>query len=162
MLSRRRPSRYRERRPGAITDAEIIAGELDTPYYLEEEWDIYRLGKKAEHLWMAQLGTPLPVTAAAVAHEYSFPFNFTITRASFYQRDAAGAENTDAVNLRFDILHPNRTPSIIYFDNASWVGGELSMTGARYSPAAALVFTLSGTNTNVVHVNVEFEVHGVA
>ena len=97
-----------------------------------------------------------------MTHEYDFPLNFGITRVSFYQTNAAGAEAVNAVNMRFNILHPNRTPSIIYFDTAAWVGGELTLTGKRYSPSAELQFVVSGTATNLVHVNIEFEVYGVA
>lgn len=162
MLSRgkAKPAKEKSKR---ITEEEIIDQELDTPRKLEPEWDIYRLGKREDHLWMAQLETPITITAGADLHRYRMDFNFTLTRLSFYQTDAAEVESLDAVTLRVNILHPNRTPSIIYYEVASvWMGGELTLTGARYSLVSELQFIVSGTATNLLHVNMEFEVHGLA
>ena len=157
-----RSTRKKRKPKGIFTDAEIIAGELDTPIALESEWEIYRLGKPSEHLWMAQLIDPIDFDGIWTTHEYEMPFNFTITKVCFYQTTNLGVESVMPINLRFNILHPNRTPSIIYFEIGKvFVGGELTLTGARYSPAAELQFVVSGED-NLLHVNIEFEVHGVA
>ena len=98
-----RSTRKRGKPKGIPTDAEIIAGELDTPVALESEWEIYRLGKPSEHLWMGQLATPLTLTGVWTPHEYEMPFNFTLTKVCFYQTKA-GVESVDALDLRFNIL----------------------------------------------------------
>lgn len=162
MLSTRKP-RGKKTQKGIPTEQEIIDGDLDMPVSLEGLWDIYRLGKKEEHLWMAQLTTPIPITAVAATHTYPMDFNFALTKLVLYQTDAAGDESLAAITLRTNIMHPNNTPSRIYAEIATvWVGGELTLTGKRYSPAGELQFVVSGTATNLLHVNIEFEVYGVA
>ena len=138
-------------------DQVILDKGLDYPYPLEELWDTYRLGQKEDHLFLADLTTPIAVTAVNTAHRYQLPFDLELTKIVFYQRDAAGAENTDALNIRADLLHPNGTPETIYNkEGISWVTGGTRLTGKTFMPASELVITLDGTATNVLYTSIEF------
>lgn len=159
---RGRKPRYKPKK-GIPTEAEIIEGELDTPASLEPLWNIYRLGRKEEHLWMAQLADPITLTTAVATYTYNVDFNFTFYRVTFYHMNADNEESPASITLRVNLINPNGTPSTLWNEVASpWVGGELTLVGARSSPAAKFEIVVSGTAGHLLHVNVEFEVHGLA
>lgn len=162
MLSRKKQPRARPEK-GIPTEQEIIANELDTPASLEQLWDIYRLGKREEHLWMAQLADPVILSPVLSTYRYMVDFNFTLYRVTFYHTNAAGVESPDSITLRVNLINPNGTPSTLYNEVASpWIGGELTLVGERSSPAAEMEIMVLGTDGHLMHVNVEFEVHGIA
>ena len=158
-------SRRRGRAPpsGPPTEEEIIEKSLDYPESLESEWSIYRLRQKKDHLFMIELDTPLTLAAAAATYNYKFDFNLTLTRLSFYQTDAAGAESVDAITLRANLLTPNMTPLVLYNRVAEvWNGAELTLTGKRSSPVTEFQVVVSGTATNLLRINLQLEVHGIS
>ena len=112
---------------------------------------------------MAQLADPITLSPVGVTYRYMVDFNFALYRLTFYHVDAEGVESDASITLRVNILNPNGTPSTMYNEVASpWVGGELTLTGVRYSPAAEMEITVLGTDGHLLHVNVEFEVFGLA
>ena len=162
MLSTRRKQRQKKDIP--ITEADIIAQELDVPRSLEPTWDIYRLRNREDHLWMAQLADPITMTAAAALYRYKVDFSFTLTRVSFYHTDADGVESVAPITLRADMLTPNRVQRINIYNEVAiiWRGGELTFIGARSSPVAGIEVVVSGTPGHLLHLNIQFEVHGIA
>ena len=149
----------REFKTGAVSqrDKQIIEDGLDYPYPLEEEWDTYRLGEKNNKLFMADLTTPITVTAVATAHRYTLPFDAEYTKFVFYQRDATFVETDNALNIRVDFNHPNGTPETVYYkQGVSWPTGGTRLTGVTFMPASELVITVDGTATNLLYVSMEF------
>lgn len=130
------------------------------PYLLEEQgFDIWHLGPPDRALFLCDLATPITLTAAAVAYRYRLPFDMTMHKFVWYQTDAAGAENADGVTVRFDILHPNRTPENIYSkDGVSWETGGSRNSGMTFMPAGEMVLTVDGTATNLLYFSIELEV----
>ena len=163
MLTIRKEKYGQTRGPFRIKDKDIIDRGLDYPYALEQDWDVYRLGRKEEHLFLADLTDPIALTAVNTTYIYEMPFDMTLTKLVFYQRDAALAESDDIVNIRVDFSHPNKTPEVIYYKNGiSWPTGGTRITGKTYMPAGDLRIIVDGTATNLLYVSIEFEVHNIA
>ena len=137
--------------------------ELDYPAALEPTFTVYRLGKREDHLFLADLRDPIGMTGAAVTARYRLPFDLTLTKLVFYQTDAAGAESDDALDLRLDLMHPNETPEVIYNkQGVSWPAGGERVTGITYMPASALEVTHNGVATNLLYMSLEVVVHSIA
>lgn len=161
MRGKRRRSLIANRRR---LEADIIAGELDYPVALENEgFTLWRLGKREEHLFLADLTDPITVTAVSTTYRYRMPFDMTLSKMVFYQRDAALAEADDAITLRINLLHPNNVPEVLYNkQGVSWPTGGERVTGLTYMPASELQVIVDGTATNLLYLSFELEVHNIA
>jgi len=130
------------------------------PYLLEEQgFDIWHLGPPDRALFLCDLVDPIVLTAVSAEYRYRLPFDMTMHKFVWYQVDAAGAEADDALNVRFDMLHPNRTPENIYNkQGVSWEAGGSRNTGRTFMPAGEMVLTVDGVATNLLYFSVELEV----
>jgi len=128
-----------------------------------EGFALYHLGGPDDALFLADLITPITLTAVSTVYRYRMPFDFKLSKRVFYQTDAAGAESDDAVNIRVDLIHPNRTPEVEYRKaGVSWEAGGTRLTGDTYMPDGELVLTVDGTANNLLYMSLELEVYGVA
>ena len=157
-------NRQTSKKPFRINKKQIIDQGLDYPSgKFSNTWSMYRLGEPEENLFLAQLITPITLTAVNTAYIYEFPFDMTLTQLTPYQQTAAEVEDDDPINIRIDIMYPNKTPRTIYNkEDVTWPVGGTTLTGKQYMPACDLRFTVDGTATNLLHVSVEFEVHNIA
>lgn len=160
-LRDRRRSLGRHRRR---LEQDIIDNEWDYPVALEREgFTVWRLGRREEHLFLADLTTPITVTAVSTTYRYQLAFDLTLSKLVLYQRDAALAETDDGINLRINLLHPNGVPEILYGkQGVSWPYGGERITGLTYMPASELQVVVDGTATNLLYLSFEVEVHNIA
>ena len=162
MMSAKRRRRRKKDLPGIPTEEDIIKKGLDVPAPLEPLWNIFRLGRKSDHLWLADLETPITMTGAAVTVQYPMEFNFTLTKIVLYQETDVFVEDDSALDLRLNLLHPNGTPEVIYNKaGVSWPSGGERITGDTYMPSSVLEVVHNGTVDYLLYVSLEFIVHGI-
>ena len=161
MISLRKKSLAANRRR---LEEEIRDQELDYPVALETDgWTLYRLGKREDHLFLADRTDPIVMTGAEVTERYRMPFDMTLTKIVMYQTTDLGVEDNTALNIRLNLLHPNGTPEVIYSKQGiSWPTGGERITGVTYMPASELQVVHNGTATYLLYVSIEVVVHNVA
>ena len=157
MLSSKKVTNRQEDALGSAMTADVWA---KYPMRMEEQgFDVYHLGPKDAALFLCELRDPITLTAVSTPYRYNLPFDMTLHKFVWYQQDAAGDEADDAINIRFDLLHPNRTPENVYNKTgAVWGTGGSRNTGRTTLPAGGCVLTVDGTATNLLYFSMEIEV----
>ena len=135
------------------------AGDLDVPVSVSNDFEVTRLGKIEDHLWLLSLRTPITLTAVSAAHLYELPFSMAVNKVNLYQTTAAGAADDDALNIRVEFLLPNGSPELYYDkDGVIWPAAGTRLAGRSLYPPTVLIVTVDGTATNLLYVSLEVEV----
>ena len=135
------------------------AGDLDVPVSVSNDFEVTRLGRVEDHLWLLSLRTPITLTAVSTAYLYDLPFSMAVNKVNLYQTTAAGAADDDALNVRVEFLLPNGSPELYYDkEGVVWPSAGTRLVGRSLYPPTVLIVTVDGTATNLLDVSLEVEV----
>ena len=133
--------------------------DKDVPVSVSNDFEVTRLGRVEDHLWLLSLRTPITLTAVSAAHLYELPFSMAVNKINLYQTDAAGAVAYDGLNIMVEFLLPNGVPELYYDkDGVVWPSGGTRLTGRSLFPPTVMTVTVDGTATNLLDVSLEVEV----
>ena len=133
--------------------------DKDVPVSVSNDFEVTRLGKVEDHLWLLSLRTPITLTAVSAAHLYELPFSMAVNKVNLYQTTAAGAADDDPLNIRVEFLLPNGIPELYYDkEGVSWPSGGVRLSGRSLYPPTVMIVTVDGTATNLLDVTLEVEV----